>query len=161
MNDSNITIRSSQKKDLAEMQTLFLETISAICKDDYTPQQITVWISSVENMQRWTDKLETQYFLIAQTGPKIIGYASLENNDYLDFMYVHKDFQRKGIANRLYAEIEGEAVRRGATILQSDVSITARPFFEKKGFKVVLEQKIIMKGVEILNYNMRKELITT
>ena len=37
-----------------------------------------------------------------------------------------------------------------------DVSITAKPFFEKMGFSVLREQIIIRKGVELKNYPMEK-----
>ncbi|MEZ5045599.1 MAG: GNAT family N-acetyltransferase [Chitinophagaceae bacterium] len=158
MNNLKISIRLSKLSDLTEMQKMFVDTITAICKDDYSPEQINVWTSSIENTQRWTDKLTSQYFLIAELDNKIVGYASLENNDYVDFLYVHKDYQRQGIADRLYSEIEKEAINRKATVLNSDVSETARLFFEIKGFKTITPQTYIIKGVEIVNYKMTKSL---
>lgn len=158
MNYSEISIRLAKISDLKEMQKMFVDTISTICKDDYSPEQIKVWTSSIENTQRWTDKLTSQYFLVADLDNKIVGYASLENSNYLDFLYVHKDYQRQGIADKLYTEIEKEAVKRKATVLNSDVSKTARPFFEKKGFKTITQQTNIIKGVEIINYKMSKTL---
>lgn len=158
MKNSKISIRLSTLSDLTEMQKMFVDTITTICRDDYTPEQIKVWTSSVENTQRWTDKLTSQYFLIAELDKKIVGYASLENNDYIDFLYIHKDYQRQGIADRLYSEIEKEAVKRKATVLTSDVSETARRFFKKKGFKIIAPQTNIIKDVEIRNYKMSKLL---
>lgn len=158
MNKPQISIRHAQLSDLREMQEMFVDTIRAICREDYSPEQINAWTSAVGNTKRWNDKLTLQYFLIAEQGNKIVGYASLENNDYLDFMYVHKDYQRQGIANILYAEIEREAIKRKATALRSDVSITAKPFFEKKGFITLEPQTNIIAGVEILNYKMLKLL---
>lgn len=158
MNNSKISIRLSKLIDLIEMQKMFVGTISTICKDDYSPEQIQVWTSSIENTQRWTDKLASQYFLIAEVDNKIVGYASLENNDYIDFLYVHKDYQRQGIADTLYSEIEKEAIKKKATVLYSDVSKTARLFFEKKGYKTLETQTNIMQGVEIINYKMTKQL---
>jgi putative acetyltransferase len=158
MNNSKVSIRLSTLSDLAEMQKMFVDTISTICKDDYSPEQIKVWTSSIENTQRWTDKLTSQYFLIAELDNKIVGYASLENNEYIDFLYVHKDFQRQGIADRLYTEIENEAIKRKATVLTSDVSKTAKHFFEKKGFKTLNEQTNIINAVKIVNYKMTKQL---
>ncbi len=104
MEDSKISIRFSRLSDLIEMQKLFVETISAICVNDYSPEQIKVWISSVEDSRRWIDKITSQHFLVALSDNKIVGYASLENDDYLDFLYVHKDYQRQGIGDRLYTE---------------------------------------------------------
>lgn len=158
MENTKISIRLAELSDLTKMQEMFVDTIITICKEDYTPEQIKVWTSSIENTQRWTDKLTSQYFLIAELDNKIVGYSSLENNDYLDFLYVHKDYQRQGIANKLYSEIEKEAINRKATILNSDVSETARRFFEKKGFKTIALQTNIIKDVEIINYKMTKIL---
>jgi putative acetyltransferase len=140
------------------MQQLFVDTISSVCKSDYSPVQITAWISSIENTQRWTDKLTAQYFLVAESNNKIVGYASLENNTRIDFLYVHKDYQRQGIASWLYADIEKKAIQKKMTTLHSDVSITAKPFFEKKGFKALELQTNLIRGVEILNYKMIKTL---
>ncbi len=155
---SEITTRLVKLDDLSEIQKMFVDTISTICKDDYSPEQIKVWTSSIENKQRWIDKLTSQYFIVAACENEIVGYASLENNDYLDFLYVHKDYQRQGIADRLYSEIEKEAIRRKATVLNSDVSETARRFFEKKGFKTIAPQTNIIKDIAIMNYKMTKKL---
>jgi putative acetyltransferase len=158
MNNPKVVIRHSNLSDLNELQNLFVDTISTICKNDYTPEQINVWTSSIENSKRWTDKLTSQYFLVAELDNKIVGFASLEKNDYLDFLYVHKDHQRQGIAENIYAEIEKEAINRKATVIFSDVSETARRFFEKKGFRTITQQTNIIRGVEIINYKMSKTL---
>lgn len=158
MNNSKISIRFAKLSDLAEMQKMFADTISTICKDDYSPEQIKIWASLKENTQRWVDKLTTQYFVVAELNNEIVGYASLEDNNHLDFLYIHKDFQRQGIASTLYLQIEKEAIKRKAAILNSDVSKTAKRFFEKKGFKIIVSQTNVIKDVEIINYKMTKVL---
>lgn len=158
MNNSTITIRFANLSDLTAMQTMFVDTITTICKSDYSPEQINAWTSSIKNTLRWANKLESQYFLVAELNNTIVGYASLENTDYLDLLYVHKDYQRQGIANMLYSAIEKEAINRKAKILNADVSETARRFFEKKGFLMITPQINLIKGVEIINYKMTKTL---
>ncbi|MCB9230877.1 MAG: GNAT family N-acetyltransferase [Bacteroidia bacterium] len=150
----NIKIRPANLSDLDEIQTLFVETIRFTCKADYSPRQIQVWTSSVENRERWIEKLNRQYFLVAEKDQRIVGFASLENGNYLDLLYVHKDFQRQGIANLLFQKIQSKARQPGFEKITSDVSKTARPFFEAKGFRVVQENKFSLKGVEITNYHM-------
>ena len=140
------------------MQALFIDTIRAVCAKDYTEEQIEAWTASVSNIDRWEQKLASQNFLVARLKEKIVGYASLENNNYLDFLYVHKDHQRQGIADFLYRRIENEALSKKAPILLADVSKTARPFFEKKGFNIVKSQVNIMGGIEIVNFRMMKAL---
>ncbi len=65
---------------------------------------------------------------------EIVGFASFEEPDYLDMMYVHKDFQFQGVGNSLLAAIREKAMGVGAAKIVSDVSITAKPFFGKHGF---------------------------
>lgn len=153
-----MTIRPAKISDLPAIQSLFIETIKSTCKKDYGDDQIRCWASSVKNIARWEEKLIKQYFLVAELDKKIIGFASLENGSYLDFMYVSKDHLRKGIATTLYNQIENEAKNKGSNFIDSDVSITAKPFFQKMGFLLLKETQNLIDGVEIINYKMRKEL---
>lgn len=151
-------VRQEQINDLTELQKLFVDTITTICTADYDEQQIKVWTSGVDNKQRWDEIMTKQFVLVAQHADKIIGFATLDNGNYIDLLYVHKDYQRQGVANRLYADIEAKARRLNQIVLTSDVSKTARPFFENNGFNVSKEQIVIRKGVNLTNYKMSKML---
>ena len=156
MNNSKISIRNANPGDLTEMQELFVNTISTICKNDYSVDQINAWTSSIENIPRWNNRIASQYFLVADLDNKIVGYASLKNNDYLDLLYVHKDYQKRGIASKLYSEIEKQVIRNNSTTLHADVSKTAKPFFLNRGFEIIQMQAKKIKGIEIINYKMIK-----
>ena len=149
-----IELRHATLNDLNEMQALFVETIISTCSKDYNHEQINVWTFSAENKDGWRTRITNQYFLVAEIDNKIVGYGSLDNGNYLDFLYVHKDFLRKGVANLIYEKLKSESLRLGFDKLTSDVSKTARPFFETKGFKIIRENKNMMNGVEIINYHM-------
>lgn len=156
--ESYIIVRKGQIDDLSELQHLFVDTVRAICVFDYTKQQIDAWVSSIENQQRWLEIISKQFVLVVQDQGKIVGFATLDDGNYLDLMYVHKDHQRQGIAQLLLDAIEAEARRLHEFVLTSDVSKTALPFFYKNGFTVVEELKNIRKEVEIINYKMIKQL---
>jgi putative acetyltransferase len=158
MHHQNISVRHASIADLPILQSIFANTIAATCLYDYTPEQITVWVSAIENKQKWLQKLKAQYFIVAQYGKQIVGYASLENYEYLDFLYVHNNYQRQGIAYSLYSMLEKEAIKNQSKAIHAHVSITARPFFEKVGFELVCPQTNIIKGIEILNFKMKKQL---
>lgn len=155
---TGLTLRKGILKDLQEILILFSGTIETVCANDYNNEQIVAWISSVNNTGRWHRLIEDQYFIVAVLNQKIVGFASLAHGDYIDVLYVHKDFQRQGIAQQLYNALETEATTHKNTILTADVSKTAKPFFEANGFKVIAEQIQIRTEVEIPNYNMRKDL---
>lgn len=144
--------------DVAEMQQLYIETIESVCKNDYNEEQIKVWSSGVNNMQRWTEVIENQFVLLAITENKIVGFGTLKDGNYIDFFYIHKDFQRQGIADKILNQLELEAKNHNSKIITSDISITAKPYFEKKGFVVKAEQKNIRQNVELINYKMQKKL---
>ena len=149
--------RRVKNDDLDELLRLFYETVTLVCSVDYNEDQIRVWTSSVNKTQKWLDRINNQYFIIAEMDGKIVGFGSLENSNYIDLLYVHKDYLRKGVASFLLSELEKESDLQQKQSIISDVSITARPFFEKHGYKVLKEQKHMIEGVEVVNYKMIKE----
>lgn len=155
---NKIKIRRANPGDLDEMQQLFVETIKHACTKDYNPQQIAAWTSSVNDKERWYKKLSSQTFLVAEVDDKMVGYTSLEKGNYIDFLYVHKNHLGKGIASLLLKEVEHLSLQSGYIEIQSDVSKTARPFFERKGYKIMRENKILVNDVGLINYRMIKKL---
>jgi len=154
----SITTREAKLSDLSELQSLFVETIRKIAIQDYSPAQIEAWVAGVRNQQRWENAIQDQYFLVATLKSTIVGFGSLTEDAYLDFLYVHKDYQRKGVARALYQALEEEAIRNGHHQITTDASKTARGFFAARGFSVTQENQKLIKGIEIINYRMKKVL---
>ena len=88
---------------------------------------------------------------------EIVGFADLDGR-YLDRLYVHKEHQRQGVATALAQALEGQAAAQGQVRMTTHASITARPFFEKRGYRVVKEQQVERKGVLLTNFVMEKTL---
>ena len=84
---------------------------------------------------------------------RIAGFGDMDRTGYLDRLYVHWEEQRKGIASALCDRLEQEAESERFV---THASITAKPFFEKRGYRVVKEQEVIRKGVALTNYVMEK-----
>jgi len=152
----NHTLRAGHSADLPELQQLFVATIRAVCASDYDDLQISAWVASIENEQRWVDMISNQYVVVATVKDFIIGFGTLDNGTHIDMFFVHKDYQGQGIAKSIYRQLEDEAIRQNQTSLSSDVSKTARAFFEKMGFTVLTEQTILRKSVTLTNYKMTK-----
>ena len=117
-----------------------------------------MWSSGIKNKERWQNILTNQLVLVSQNDGKITGFCTLDGN-HIDLFYVHKDHQREVIAKKLYAEIESIAKKQGQTELTSDVSKTAKPFFEKVGFVVVKEQQVMIDDIELTNFKMTKKIV--
>lgn len=155
-------IRRAIEDDLDQIRQLFYETVVTINSKDYTSEQINSWASGYKNVDSWRKKIKEQYFLVAVTPEdnNIIGFGSLTENGYIDLMFVHKDHQGKGVAKSILEALEHIASDRlKIKEIWSDASVTARPFFESKGFKV---QKVYHKKIEdteFINSIMTKELV--
>ena len=72
---------------------------------------------------------------------------------YLDRLFVHSNYQGKGVATAICNQLE-QAVDGKITTY---ASITAKPFFEKRGYKVVKERQVERQGIFLTNYVMIKE----
>ena len=87
---------------------------------------------------------------------RIAGFGDIDETGYLDRLYVRADMQGEGVAtaicDRLESIVEGTIV--------THASITAKPFFEKRGYAIVREQQVERRGILLTNYVMelrRKE----
>lgn len=153
-----ITIRQATSNDLEKILQLFKETIETVNAKDYSPEQITVWKNGASRKERWLKKIAEQYFLLAEIDKEVTGFGSITHDGYLDFMYVSKDHQRMGVAQKIYIGLQEFAKSRQLPQITSDVSITAKPFFENQGFEVITEQQVSIDGIQLTNYKMRNYL---
>ena len=142
-------------EDLDEVLSLFKNTIKSSCVKDYNIAQISAWTSLIEDKERWINKIKNQYFIVVKLQNTIVGFGSLDKN-YIDLLYVHKRFLRKGVASLIYQTLKTKSEELGFTKLLTHSSKTAVPFFEVRGFKVTKENKVILKGIEIINFEMNK-----
>ncbi|NML70379.1 GNAT family N-acetyltransferase [Chryseobacterium sp. RP-3-3] len=151
-------IRKGNISDLSEMRRLFTDTITSVCKNDYNSEQIEAWRSGTENEERWMQVMNSQFVIVAKINGQMAGFCTLERGNYIDLLFVHKDFQHQGIARKMYTFIEQEVTIRKEKTLAAAVSKTARPFFEKMGFRMITEQTVNVKGIDLTNYKMEKDL---
>ncbi|WP_436516078.1 GNAT family N-acetyltransferase [Ekhidna sp. To15] len=150
-------IRKATEKDLDQILELFVGTIQYINAKDYNAEQIAAW-SKAKNRSAWLEKLKTQSFFVAHIQDEILGFSSIDAEGYLDFMYVHKDHQRKGIAGLLLERVEKQAKSAKIERIWSSVSITAQPFFSNNGYQHYEDEHKMFSGVHFKNALMEKFL---
>ena len=149
MND--YIIRVAEQEDLEQIKQLYHDTVTSINSNDYNEEQIRVWSDVSGGSHSFSEKIIEQNFFVADLESKIIGFGSVTDEGYLDYMYVHKDYQRKGVAKKLLHEIEKTADELKVEKIYSHVSITARGFFEKHGYTRESDQNEKYRGVEYIN----------
>jgi putative acetyltransferase len=151
-------VRRYQAGDKNILARLFAETVHAISAADYSPEQVGVRAGNPPDLECWLDQVAGRMVLVAEHGSEIVGFTTFEPNGHLNHLYVHHLFQRRGAASALLRQIEVEAASRGIRRIFTGASITARPFFEHIGFRVIAPQSVAVKGISFLNYRMEKFL---
>ena len=157
---ANFIIRAALQSDAVELKNLFQNTVLAINRRDYLQAEVEDWASCGDDLSNIEDMIKTHYFIVTvNQQSEIVGFSSITPQGYLHSMFVHKDFQGEGIATMLLNEIEQYAITNGIIRITSEVSLTARPFFEKKGYIVEEEQKRKANQLSLTNFWMAKQVI--
>ena len=159
MHGENLGIHPLTELDIPEMRELFRTTVLTVNSKDYTKEEVEDWTSCGDSVAHWKNLLAKNDYVGAIDGQgKIIGFSSMNAEGYLHSMFVHKDQQGKGVATLLLSEVEKIARKYDVHKINVEASITARPFFEKHGYKVVKEQKAKANRLWLTNYVMEKAL---
>lgn len=153
-------IRSYQNEDFETLLNLHAETVRSINALDYAPKQIEAWATKDEkDIASWQQILSNSYAVVAESQGHLVGFANLFiNQGYVDRLYVHKDYQRRGIATALYNTLEEKAIASQIPLLTVEAGLTSRTFFEKMGFTLVIEQEKKVKDTSLTSYIMTKDL---
>lgn len=145
-------VRAYQPPDCEGLAELFYNTVHTVNAKDYTKEQLDVWATGEADLEKWNQTLQEHYSLVAVENETIIGFGDIDKTGYLDRLFVHRDYQKKGVATAICDKLE----QKVQGIIITDASITARPFFEKRGYEVVKEQQIERQGVVLTNFVMEK-----
>lgn len=150
-------IRNYISSDCKCLTELFYNTVHTVNAKDYTEEQLNVWAIGTVDLDKWNQSLSERTTFIAVENENlneiIVGFADMDETGYLDRLYVHKDYQGKGIATVLCDKLEDTI---NSNTFTTHASITARPFFEKRGYHVVKEQQVERQGILLTNYVMKK-----
>ena len=150
-------LRAGRPDDKRQLQQLFYETVHTINARDYAPGQLDAWAPAEPDREAWS-RLDRQQYFVVECQKKPVGFISLSSEGLIDFLFVHKDHQGKGIASALCKQVERVARKKGISVLKTEASITARGFFEKNGFSLLEENRKILRNMEFVNYRMEKAL---
>ena len=146
-------LREYKEQDCEKLARLFYDTVHTVNAKDYKKEQLNVWATGEVDLEKWNASLSENHTVIAVERNKIVGFGDMDKTGYLDRLYVHKDYQRKGIASKICDELEKTFYPSYTT----HASITAKPFFEQRGYTVVKEQQVERGGILLKNFVMRKD----
>jgi putative acetyltransferase len=153
----NIIIREYLIEDAQALVNIYYNTIHQVNIKDYSEAQVDAWASSASlDVESWKKKWENLKPFVGIVNDQVVGFAEFEPNGHIDCFYCHHDWIGKGVGSALMDAIKTSAHKRNIARIFAEVSITAKPFFESKGFRVVKQQTIVRRGVELTNFVMEK-----
>lgn len=146
-------IREYEEKDCKEITELFYNTVHTVNARDYTAEELDAWTGRSVDYNKWNRSLKENFTLVAVEDGVITGFGDIDSTGYLDRLYVHRDYQGRGTASALCDRLEKHI--NGDITVHS--SITAKPFFERRGYRAVKKQRVLRNGVPLTNFVMLKK----
>ena len=151
-------LRKYHSEDWKEVVELFYETVHFVNSADYTEPQLDAWVPKDMDLPELENRLLNTYSVVVEKDGIIVGFGNADSIGYFDCLYTHKDYQGMGIATLIADDIEKYSYNQGVQIITTDASITANPFFEKRGYHVLQEQSVECRGQFFTNFKMQKIL---
>lgn len=148
-----MVLRSYCPNDCEEMAALFYETVHAVNARDYAAAQLDAWATGTLDLAAWNRSFLAHTSIVAEENGRIVGFGDIDASGYLDRLYVHRDFQRQGTGAAICDRLENAVA---ANTITTHASITAVPFFARRGYRVLKEQQVMRNGVTLTNFVMRK-----
>jgi len=152
-----VVLRPFHTDDIPVLFALFRDTVYRVNSRDYSQEQVRAWAPAEINVARWATLAE-RFAVVAEVDGQAVGFADLEPDGHIDRFFVHAEHQGYGVGATMMKSLVAEALRMGRRRLFAEVSITARPFFERHQFTVLAEQAVVVRGVALTNYRMERHL---
>ena len=151
-----IKIRNYERRDAHVTWDLKFQTIRNINIRDYSSEQVAAWAPANFDMDVWLKRVDDMKPFIAEINGQVVGFADLQQDGYIDHFFCHADYQGIGVGRALMEHIFSTGRTNGVSRYYSAVSLTARPFYERYGFRVVKEQQMEVNGLLLTNFVMEK-----
>jgi putative acetyltransferase len=155
---SEISLRPYLAADAARCADIFRDSIEESTGEDYSADQREAWAAKADNEEAFAARLVKALTLIALVDGEAAGFASLRGASDLDMLYVDPRFARHGVGAALVDALARLAQARGAELLTSEVSDTARPLFERQGFVAQRRNLVQIDDQWLANTTMTKRL---
>ena len=121
----------------------------------YTREQVDAWVAG-RTPQGYLRAAEGgERFFVAEQDCVVVGYACWQEDELLS-LFVHPDFQRRGVGSALILACFEDAERSGATISVVKSVLGAEEFYGRHGFLIVGSGSTTKSGVVIPDTRMQR-----
>ena len=110
--------------------------------DDYSNEAIEELKESRGSVKCLRELMVNEDVFVADDGECIKGMASVKSNE-ITKLYVHPDYQRKGVGEQLFTQAEAFIQSHGYhDMFLGAAALTSVPFYERMGMRITRERTI-------------------
>ena len=150
-----MAIRSMMPADAGAVHSIHSACLERTLLGRYTSEQITAWMTGRTPQGYLRASEAGERFFIAEVDRTAVGFASWQD-DQLLAVFVHPDFQGRGIGSALVSACFEDAERTGATISSVSSVLGAEAFYGRHGFLIVGSGSTSKHGVIIQDTQMHR-----
>lgn len=153
MAETGLYLRAGRIEDAEAGAALLRRSIIELCNADHRGDKevIADWIANKtpEDWKSWLRNTDN-ILRVAIIDGCIVGVGMIDRTGMVRLNYVLPDARGSGVSRALMTWMEAEAVRMGHEVCRLESTITARDFYEARGF--------VYEGVNSRCLMMRKSL---
>lgn len=153
-----MNIRPYSSADLDRLAEVYTASIHSLASPYYSPDQIIAWAPLTYDASRWRERLAQLHTVVIDADRILTGFASYTDSGYLDFLFTHPSFARRGVASRLYQHIESTLMAANVATVTTHASLAAKAFFDRHGFQLDAEEIVECRGAYLRRFAMHKPL---
>ena len=155
-----VELRRLERKFDGQALECILRSVEISNSPDY-PQSIIDYQLHTHYTRAWlSKKMQSSYFVVALIDNKVVGTASLDDNE-VTTVFVDPDHQQRGIGRTMMGELERYAKSQGLKGIILNSSTTALGFYKKLDYALVEETTREYMGDKVITYLMKKRLSQT
>ena len=156
---NGLLIRPCRVTDAPGLADLYHRAVREGTARHYDAAQRAAWSPAPPQGEDWRRRLVEAQTMVAERGDCLMGFMTLDiHSGFVDFAYVAPEVMGQGVAETLYAVLEGRARVAGLTRLETEASLLAERFFLRRGWRVLRRQEVERHGVRLPNAVMEKSL---
>ncbi|WP_336798052.1 GNAT family N-acetyltransferase [Erwinia aphidicola] len=152
-----VHLRQYQGADVDTVIDVFRTAVRIVAAPDYNPAQIAAWARV--DRESWQKRLLDSHCWVASIEDKIVGFGNVEFDGHLDLMFTHPEYLRTGVASALLEKLEHAVITMALPEIFTEASVTAKPFFSRRGYQLLAAQQVQVRGQNFINYRMSKSLL--
>ena len=132
-------IRPAEIVDSTSISEIHKLAIMITNKPFYTQKELNNWLGN-RTLVDYENMIKNGLVFVAEENGQVLGFSNIDfSRDRIKAIYVHPNFERRGVGKILIEHLINLAKEKGCLKLSLDSSTAAKNFYLKNGFKLINE----------------------